>query len=103
MVDVINVAVGAMLGVILADSPQFKMNSLTDLYAFSIFILLIIMFACNIWVTTLSMTLHRHNVTTVSIFAYFVMEACLFLSYTFDSSILPPGQEGIVLKFTGAP
>jgi capsule polysaccharide export protein KpsE/RkpR len=70
MVDVINVAIGAMLGVILADSPQFKINSLKDMFSLFTFILIIIMFACNIWITTRSMARRRYDITTLSIVAF---------------------------------
>lgn len=101
MVDVINIAVGAMLGVILANSPFFKINGFSDMYTLSLFVVLIILFSCNIWITSRSIARRRYSITVISIAAYFIMELSIFFSYTLAPSLLPIGQEGVVFKFTG--
>ncbi len=80
MVDVINVAIGAMLGVILADSPIFKSDILKieDMYPLTIFLLLVIMFASNIWIITRSYARNHHHLFYLSIALYIVMEVWIF-------------------------
>jgi hypothetical protein len=103
MADVINVAIGAMLGVILADSPIFKSDILKieDMYPLTLFLLLVIMFACNIWITTRSYARNHYHLFYISIALYIAMEVWIFLMNTYDTSLLPAGQQGFVALFTG--
>jgi glucan phosphoethanolaminetransferase (alkaline phosphatase superfamily) len=91
MADVINVAIGAMLGVILADSPIFKSDILKieDMYPLTLFLLLVIMFACNIWITTRSYARNHYHLFYISIALYIAMEVWIFLMNTYDTSLLP--------------
>jgi hypothetical protein len=98
MVDVINVAIGAMLGVILAESPMLKVTGFADMYTVFFFITLIILFSCNIWVTTRSLSRNRYGVMTMSIVIYFVSEITIFIAFTIDSALLPSGQISNLLE-----
>jgi hypothetical protein len=103
MADMINVAIGAMLGVILADTPLFKSDALhlEDMYSLTLFLILIVMFACNIWITTRSYAQGKYHIFYVSIGIYLFVELFIFLSNTSTQSLLPTGEQGFSIIFTG--
>jgi hypothetical protein len=101
MLSLVNVAIGAILGVVLVESPIFHVNQFSDLFTAFFFIALIILQATNIQASIIAFSRHRYNFFAWSIVFYLSAEAAVFLSYTFDPSLLPAGQQGVVFRFTG--
>jgi hypothetical protein len=101
MLTLMNVAIGAILGVVLVESPIFHITRFSDLSGAFEFIVLLILQSLNIQASIVSL-MHRHyHFLTYSIGIYLFMEALVFLSFTIDPSLLPAGQEGVAVRFTG--
>jgi hypothetical protein len=101
MLSLVNVAIGAILGVVLVESPIFHINQFSDLFTAFFFITLVIFQATNIQASIIAFSRRRYNFFAWSIVFYLGAEAAVFLSYTFDPSLLPAGQQGVVFRFTG--
>lgn len=101
MLNLVNVAIGAILGVVLVDSPMFRIIRFGDLFnAFGIIALLILQ-AVNIQFSVTALSNRHYHFLIYSVLMYLAVEVIFFVSLTLAPSLLPIGEQGVVLRFTG--
>jgi hypothetical protein len=86
LLGVINVATGAMLGTILADSPAFKVTLLSDLSQTMFFIVLIILQSANIWAAASSIAQEHYDFALISILMFAAMQAAVFCYFCLETT-----------------
>jgi hypothetical protein len=100
MLTSINVAIGAMIGTILATSPAFTIRSFSDLGLAAFFSLLLVLQGWNIWLATKSMAAAEYDLFTCSVFAFLFVQAAVFTYFTMDASASRPGTEAVTFVFS---
>lgn len=101
MVSSINMVMGAILGVVLADSPVFHVVNFGDMLPACLFVIMVIAQAINISASGHAIHVRSVALTVVSCGIFLVFQMSILLIFALGLYVLPQQQEAVVLKFTG--
>lgn len=87
-----NIPIGALLGVILANSPVFVVNQVADLPRAFHFVLFVILQAVNIRLEIVRLSKKDYELFVISAFIYFGIEIAIWLVYAFDDALNISGK-----------
>ena len=78
MLGIVNVAIGAMLGIVLADSPAFKVAHFSDLSLTCFFVILVTLQSANVWAASNAVARQAYGFALGAIAPFLVMQVVVF-------------------------
>jgi hypothetical protein len=87
MLSLVNIPIGALLGVILANSPVFVVSRIADLPRAFHFVLFVLFQAINIRLAIIRLSRKDYEFFVVFVFLYFGVEIAIWLTYAFDDAL----------------
>jgi hypothetical protein len=101
MTTAINIAISAVLGVFLADSPMFKVDHFEDLGLVAFYIILISLQGANIWAAARAVAVPYYGFFSLAVLIFIFVQGAVLIYLSYDAHALAPNMQGVPITFTG--